>query len=163
MSWLFIKQAGVREIMDKPFWEQTYKNDTVTTFGVKPNRAVESMWETFNTSWSILEAGCGEGKNPIFLAEKGFKNIDAFDISQAGIEKLKRIAQSKNLQVNAWVEDLTTYIFSKTYDLIISYGTFHFVEKDKWHKFISDAKKNTNSGGLIYFRFLRIGFLLHMI
>ena len=123
--------------MDKPFWDETYKNDAVTTFGVKPNRAVETMWKTFDIGCSILDVGCGEGKNPIFLAEKGFKNIDAFDISQAGIEKLKRIAQSKNLQVNSWVEDLTTYIFSKTYDVIVSYGTLHFVEKDKWHKFIS--------------------------
>lgn len=138
--------------MDKPFWDETYKNDAVTTFGVKPNRAVETMWKTFDIGWSILDVGCGEGKNPIFLAENGFKNIDAFDISQAGIEKLKRIAQSKNLQVNAWVEDLTTYIFSKTYDVIISYGTLHFVEKDKWHKFISDTKKNTNIGGLNIFQ-----------
>ena len=138
--------------MNKPFWEETYKDDNVTTFGVKPNRAVESMWEVFDKRWSILDVGCGEGKNPIYLAEKGFKNVDAFDLSQAGIDKLLRIARSKNLQINAWVQDLTEYVFNKPYGVIISYGTFHFIEKDKWKKFIFDAKINTEIGGLNIFQ-----------
>ncbi len=138
--------------MDKPFWENTYKDDNVTTFGIKPNRAVEAMWKTFNKEWSIIDVGCGEGKNPIFLADNGFENVDAFDKSQAGIDKLLKIAKNKNLKINAWVQDLTSYTFHKSYDVIISYGTFHFVEKDKWKKFIFDAKYNTNVEGLNIFQ-----------
>jgi tellurite methyltransferase len=134
--------------MDKPFWEKTYSNDSITTFGTKPNRTIEAMWESFDKNWSILDVGCGEGKNPLFLAEKGFKNVDAFDLSQAGIEKLLRIASMKKVKVNAWVQDLTEYFFSKRYDLIMSHGMLHFVEKEKWKKFIIDAKNNTNIGGL---------------
>ena len=135
-----------------PFWERTYKDDTVTTFGIKPNRAVEAMWETFDKNWTILDVGCGEGKNPIFLAQNGFKNVEAFDLSQAGIEKLLKIAKSNNLKINAWAEDLTEFTFQKSYDVIISYGTLHFVQKEKWAKFISDAKRNTNIGGLNIFQ-----------
>ena len=138
--------------MDEPFWERTYRDDSLTTFGIKPNRAVEAMWETFDKNWAILEVGCGEGKNSIFLAEKGFADIDAFDLSMAGIDKVQIIAQSKDIRINAWVEDLTTFTFKKTYDVIISYGTFHFVEKEKWVKFISDAKRYTNIGGLNIFQ-----------
>ncbi len=134
--------------MDKPFWEKTYRDDSVTTFGVRPNRIIETMWESFDKSWSIIDVGCGEGKNSIFLAEKGFINIEAFDISQNGIDKLLRIASAKNIRINAWVQDLTEYIFGKRYDLIITYGTLHFVEKEKWKKFINDAKNSTNIGGL---------------
>ncbi|HEX3044414.1 MAG TPA: class I SAM-dependent methyltransferase [Bacillota bacterium] len=122
--------------VDQPFWEKTYQDDNVTTFGIKPNRAVEAMWEIFDKDWSILEVGCGEGKNAIFLAEKGFKYIDAFDVSQAGIDKLLRIASQKELIINAWVCDLLQYTFPKPYDLIISFGTLHFVEKEQWKKFI---------------------------
>lgn len=138
--------------MGTPFWERTYEDDTVSTFGVRPNRAVEAMWESFDMNATILDVGCGEGKNPIFLAEKGFANVDAFDISQAGITKLNETAKSKNLQINAWVEDLTTFTFQKSYDVIISYGTFHFVEKEKWVKFITDAKRSTSLGGLNIFQ-----------
>lgn len=45
--------------MDKPFWENTYKDDNVTTFGIKPNRAVEALWKTFDKEWSIMDVGCG--------------------------------------------------------------------------------------------------------
>jgi tellurite methyltransferase len=138
--------------MEKPFWEKTYSDNTVTTFGTKPNRAIEDMWESFDKNWSILDVGCGEGKNPIFLAENGFKNVDAFDLSQAGIDKLLRIAYIKKVKVNAWVQDLTVFSFRKKYDLIMSYGTLHFVNKEKWKRFIIEAKNNTNIGGLNIFQ-----------
>ena len=138
--------------MEKPFWENTYSNDMVTTFGTRPNRAIEDMWESFDKNWSILDVGCGEGKNPIFLAENGFKNVDAFDLSKAGIDKLLRIADLKEVKVNAWVQDLTKFSFKKKYDLIISYGTLHFVNKDEWKRFIIEAKDNTNIGGLNVFQ-----------
>ena len=138
--------------MKKPFWENTYSNDAITTFGTSPNRAIEDMWESFDKNWSILDVGCGEGKNPIFLAENGFKNVDAFDLSQAGINKLLRIGHLKNVKVNAWVQDLTEFSFKKKYDLIISYGTLHFVNKDEWKRFIIEAKNNTNIGGLNIFQ-----------
>jgi cyclopropane fatty-acyl-phospholipid synthase-like methyltransferase len=134
--------------MDKPFWEKTYMDDTITTFGTKPNRTIEAMWKSFDKNWSILDVGCGEGKNPLFLAGNGFKNVDAFDLSKSGIEKLLRISSEKKLKVNAWVQDLIEYNFNKKYDLIMSHGTLHFVEKDKWKKFIIDAKNNTSIGGL---------------
>jgi len=134
--------------MEKPFWEKTYSDDTVTTFGSRPNRTIEDMWESFDKNWSILDVGCGEGKNPIFLAENGFINVDAFDLSHAGIEKLLRIASIKKVRVNAWVQDLTEYNFEKKYDLIMSHGTLHFVEKEKWKRFVIEAKYNTNIGGM---------------
>jgi cyclopropane fatty-acyl-phospholipid synthase-like methyltransferase len=138
--------------VDKPFWERTYRDAGVTTFGVKPNRAVEALYETFEKDWAILEVGCGEGKNSIFLAEQGFKNLDAFDLSEAGIEKLRKLAEEKGLSVNAWAEDLTKYAFPKDYDVIISYGTLHFVTKEEWKQFVTRAKAHTNPGGLNIFQ-----------
>lgn len=43
---------------------------------------------------------------------------------------------------------MTEYNFNESYDLIMSHGTLHFIEKEKWKKFIIDAKNNTNVGGL---------------
>lgn len=36
----------------------------------------------------------------------------------------------------------------KNYDLIVSYGTLHFVSKEGWHKFLDEAKLHTNFGGI---------------
>jgi tellurite methyltransferase len=82
------------------------------------------------------------------LADNGFKDVNAFDISESGIEKLRKIALAKKVSIKAWVQDLTKYDFEKPYDLIMSHGVLHFVEKEKWKEFILKAKYGTNIGGL---------------
>ena len=134
-------------IMKKPFWEKTYTNENVTTFGIEPNKTIFEKYIHFIKDCNILEVGCGEGKNALFLAQKGF-SVDAFDISKAGIDKLKRIAAKNNIDLNAWVQDLCAYKFNKQYGVITSHGVFHFVNKENWKKFILCAKENTVSKGI---------------
>ena len=81
------------------------------------------------------------------MAQKGFI-VDAFDISESGIEKLKRLALKNHVKVNAWVQDLCNYEFEKEYDVVISHGTLHFVTKQNWKNFILKAKRHTKINGV---------------
>lgn len=134
--------------MNIPFWEETYKDDDVFTFGSEPNNTIIEFEHLFNKPSNILDVGCGDGKNSLYLAKQGFSNIDAFDLSENAINKLKRLSSNGDININAWVDDLCNFCFTKTYDLIFSFGTLHFVSKDNWHKFILTAKENTTIGGL---------------
>jgi len=134
--------------MEKPFWENSYKDDSVSTFGTQPNAAIDEFKHLFDKSWSVLDVGSGDGKNCLYLAGLGYENIDAFDLSGSGVAKLNRIASDKSLSVNAWVQDLTKYEFSKSYSLIMSFGTLHFVEKEEWRYFLKKAKENTSPNGI---------------
>lgn len=131
-----------------PFWEDSYKDDSVSTFGMQPNATLQEYQHSFHRTWSFLDVGCGDGKNSLYLAELGYDNIDAFDLSENAIAKLNRIAATKCVNVNAWVQDLTQFTFSGNYDLVMSFGTLHFVKKKSWKSFIYDAKANTNQYGL---------------
>lgn len=130
--------------MEIPFWEQTYKED-VFTFGSEPNATLVEFEHLFDKSWNILDVGCGDGKNSLYFASKGFTNVEAFDLSENAINKLLKL--KSNLEINAWVGDLRNFRFEKMYDLIFSFGTLHFVSKDNWYKFISSAKEHTSIGG----------------
>ncbi|MBD5383854.1 MAG: methyltransferase domain-containing protein [Ruminococcaceae bacterium] len=130
-----------------PFWEEAYRTDNVMAFSVQPNKTVVEYESLLDKNADILEAGCGEGQNVLYLAKQGFRNIDAFDISKAGIAKLKRLCEINGVSVNAFVCDLAEYVFEKKYDLIMSFATLCFVEKDKWKRFIANAKDSTNVGG----------------
>lgn len=131
-----------------PFWEEAYKNMDNITFSNKPNGTIVKFEKLLNKESKILEAGCGEGQNVIYLAKQGYRNIDAFDLSENGIFKLKKLCEMQSVQLHAFVDDLTTYQFNKNYDLVMSFGTLHFVEKDGWKEFIRRAKENTNVGGV---------------
>ena len=94
--------------MKVPHWETTYEDDTVFLFGSEPNDTIEAL---FDKSMSVLDAGCGDGRNSLYLAKQGFSKIDAFDLSEHAIGKLKRLSQKNGVLINAWAEDL--YKFSR--------------------------------------------------
>ena len=130
-----------------PFWEKSYQEYDTIAFSNKPNTTITEFEHLINNRSKILEVGCGEGQNAIYLAGKGYL-VDAFDLSEHGITKLKHRCKLSNTQVNAFAADLTTYQFEQNYDMIICFGTLHFVAKNEWKRFINNAKKYTNIGGI---------------
>ena len=130
----------------EPFWEHAYRNDRADTFG-RPSSEIVSLAERLPATASVLDAGCGEGRNARFLAGRGFR-VDAFDVSAAGIDKLTRMATRDGVLVNAWAEDLNSFEFSRCYDLIISHGVLHLLERDVWARVIAQMKAHTRPSGV---------------
>ena len=131
-----------------PFLEETYQNLNIDTFSINPNITIQECEHLFTEDSNIIEAGCGEGQNVLYLARLGYKNIDAFDISEYAVNKVKHKCGLMDVEINAFVEDLTSYQFEKNYDLVMSFGTLHFVSKEGWRSFIKMAKEKTNPKGI---------------
>lgn len=130
-----------------PFWEKAYQDYDTAAFSIEPNASITEFEHLMNTPSKVLDAGCGEGQNAIYLARQGHL-VDAFDLSEHGIAKLKYRCELSHTQVNAFIADLTAYQFEQHYDLIICFGTLHFVTKNEWKQFIQNAKAHTNIGGI---------------
>jgi tellurite methyltransferase len=133
--------------LDKPFWEQTYRDKNVSTFSKGPTVDLEKYSYIIPNQSLVLDVGCGEGRNSIFLAMQNHI-VEAFDLSEAGIEKAKLIAQNMNLNINFWSQDLQNFKFTKKYDVILSHGVLHLPEKIYRDEFILRAQENTKNGGL---------------
>lgn len=130
-----------------PFWEKAYQEYDAVAFSNKPNITVTEFESFMGSQSKVLDVGCGEGQNAIYLARQGHY-VDAFDLSEHGIAKLKHRCELFKTQVNAFVADLTTYQFEQSYDMILCFGTLHFVTKNEWKRFVNDAKEHTNLGGI---------------
>ena len=64
----------------KPFWESEYLNKNRSVFG-KQSKEIEEIVSKLPDNAKILDVGCGDGRNALYLAAHGF-HVDAFDISQ---------------------------------------------------------------------------------
>lgn len=118
----------------------------VSTFSKGPTVDVNEFYRIFPRNARVLDVGCGEGRNSVFMAKLG-NMVDAFDISENGIEKAKKIAGQMDVQINYFCCDLEKFVFEKEYDVILSHGVLHLPYKDVRDKFIMRMQENTKIGG----------------
>lgn len=90
-----------------------------------------------------LDIACGEGRNSIFLARRGF-SVTGVDISEEGIAKARRWAAEEGLEIGFVRADLEGYEFIGKYDLILN---FNFLLRDLIPKEVAAL----NPGGVIVF------------
>lgn len=95
----------------------------------------------------VLDIGCGEGKDAVFLARNGYL-VTAFDLSESGIEKGKKLAEKCNAYVNFLKADMLDFRASEYYDIIFSSGVFHMIRPEARKEIIDDLKEHTNQGGI---------------
>jgi tellurite methyltransferase len=129
-----------------PFWENTYSQlNALDTFG-EPAEELAQFHDLLPAGASVLDLGCGEGRNALFLAGHGFQ-VTAVDISAAGIKKLHHFAHQNGLSIATDVQDMRHYAFEQSYDLIVAHGSLHLIEREDWTRLIPDIKAHTNVGG----------------
>jgi tellurite methyltransferase len=73
-----------------------------------------------------LDIACGEGRNSIFLAGRGFA-VTGLDISETGLVKARLRAAAEGLVIDFHQADLEGYELSGKYDLILN---FNFLLRD---------------------------------
>lgn len=143
-------EDGVAKYIEKeliPFWEKAYQKKDTVVFSIEPNATIKEFENLFSRHSRVLDVGCGEGQNAIYLAKQGYQ-VDAFDLSEHGIAKVNDRCEMSGVKLNAFIADLTEYKFEQNYDVIMSFGTLHFVHKNEWKKFVKEAKIHTNKGGI---------------
>ncbi len=131
---------------NKPFWEKTFAQAReAETFGT-PAEELSELVELLPKDAKVLDLGCGEGRNALFLAEKGF-DVTAIDISIAGIRKLERLAEEKKFSIKGKIQDMRNFDFQTEFDLIVAHGSLHLIEREHWLSLIRKIQDNTKDGG----------------
>jgi tellurite methyltransferase len=129
----------------KPFWESAYQIPTGSTFG-KPSTEMVAFADSLPPNSTVLDLGCGEGRNALFLAERGF-DVTAVDISEHGVSKLRSLASQCGLKVRAEVGDMRSCHLDREFDLIVLHGCLHLIERAAWQQVLQRIKAHTAAGG----------------
>ena len=106
--------------MDNPgvFWNEAYAGETFV-FGLEPNDFLADCALTL-TPGRVLSLGEGEGRNGVWLAERGF-DVHGVDLSAVGVDKAKRLAAERGVEAQFRVGDLAELtLVPDAWDVIVS-------------------------------------------
>jgi len=132
----FLNQQTIEEFYDKVRF----------LWGAEPNRHVKHVPELIK-SGRVLDVGVGEGRNALFLAEKGF-DVTGIDISQTAIKKFLRLAEQRNLKVTGVAIDALEFEPDVGYDVVICTAVLHYFSAEQAKRLMRKMKQYTNEGGI---------------
>lgn len=118
-------------------------------WGLKPNRLCYDVMKILPPikPYRVLDIGCGEGKDAVFFAKCGY-SVTAFDQSEKGIEKAKKLAEHNQVEVNLFKADLFDYRPDREFDIIFSSGVLHFLPQTVRKELTGSLKRHTAKNGI---------------
>lgn len=94
----------------------------------EPTKIVDFFERLGIDNADILDVGCGQGRDALFLARSGHR-VTATDIAPTGIKDLQREAAAEGLEINAVVADIRDYESTDTFDVVLIDRTLHMLAK----------------------------------
>lgn len=90
-------------------WNRRFAQDDFV-FGREPNAWLREHASVWKAPARILCVADGEGRNSVWLAGQGH-TVDAFDISEVGVAKARRLALEHQVSVNFSVSDCDSFLW----------------------------------------------------
>ena len=87
-------------------WDERY-SDKDYVYGKDPNEFLANAVEKIPTG-KVLCVAEGEGRNAVFLAERGYE-VYAVDASAVGLEKARKLAEERGVSIHTTVSDLAHF------------------------------------------------------
>ena len=108
-------------------YEKWYESEDYY-WGIEPGDFLDELIKLspYLCGKSVLDIGCGEGKDAVYMAEQGY-SVTAFDLTENGIKKTIKLAESRGVEVNAYVDDINDFVMNKQFDIIYSTGTVQYL------------------------------------
>lgn len=136
--------TGVKTSQDtKNQWDAKYSRPTFI-YGKSPAQFLAENYHYIPYEGAVLDMGMGEGRNAVFLAQKGYK-VTGVDISSVAVKKSYLLAQEFGVKIKGVVASLKDYkIPPNSFDAIVC---FYYVDRSLVEKMKSWLKPG---GILIY-------------
>ena len=98
-------------------WDERY-SEAGQLWGLEPNRFLVEVAEDLPRG-SVLDLGCGQGRNSVWLASRGFE-VTGLDLSPVAVEQGARFAKDVGVDVEFAAADITTWRpEGRTWDVVL--------------------------------------------
>ena len=127
-------------------WEERFQTEEYV-FGKAPARFLEEHALYLEPGKSALSVADGEGRNSVFMAERGM-TVTALEFAPSAIEKARKLADERGVTVDFRHADVLAYDWPETYDLVA--GIFiQFVGPEGRNRLFDGMQRAVKPGGLI--------------
>jgi SAM-dependent methyltransferase len=117
-------------------------------FGTEPNTFLKSQDHALKRGWKALSVADGEGRNSVWLAERGL-DVQAFDFSPKAVAKARELAKQHGVKLKTEVADIFTWKWPTAEFDVIAAIFFQFVGPDTRDGVFAGIKKALKPGGLL--------------
>jgi 2-polyprenyl-3-methyl-5-hydroxy-6-metoxy-1,4-benzoquinol methylase len=127
----------------KTDWDQRY-NKPQFIFGKRPAKFLADNYSFIQPESTVLDMGMGEGRNAVFLAQKGYK-VTGVDISSVAVKKAQLLSKEYGVKIKGIVASLKEHKFPpESFDSVIC---FYYVDRS----LIEKIKTWLKPGGVIIY------------
>ena len=145
--------------MDQNLFEQKYMEKS---WKIKKNPYQKYIIEESVKKWAqflkekkikgkLLDVGCGNGKNSVYFAQKGFKVLGV-DFTKEAINLSQKYANTKKSSAKFEIKDITKKQFNneKEYEVVIDCGCLHHLRKKYWNQYKKNILRLIKEKGYFY-------------
>ena len=136
--------------MEKNMDYDNHYKQVKDTFGKEPENILIQYSNQIRSKWPILDIGAGQGRNALYLAQKGF-SVDAIDPSSVAIETIEKAATEQKLSVKTFIDDFFTFDPGAIkYGGILVFGLLQILTWRQIDDLLSKIYNWTEAGSLIF-------------
>ena len=115
-------------------------------WGTGPSSLARGIARRLPSRARVLDLGCGEGRDSVFLAERGHAVV-GLELSIDGLRKAARLAADRGVLASWVCAALPSLPLRGPFDLVFSCGSIHYVASADRPRLFQELRALTRSGG----------------
>ncbi len=132
---------------DLKAWNARFETDAYI-FGTAPNVFLASQAHRLPSSGKALSIADGEGRNGVFLAERGL-DVLAVDFSEPALDKARRLAKDRGVPLTTEAVDIIGWAWPQAAFDVVAAIFFQFCEPDERDRIFAGLRHTLKPGGLL--------------
>ena len=127
-------------------FDDSYK-DKPEMFG-HPYKELQDYFSRYPKKGAVLDLGCGQGRDSIFLASLGYK-VTSVDNSKIGVEQMISKANEQEFKLNGIVADVLNLKLEEKFDVILFDMLLHSFEKQQQFELLKKYSNFLDKKGIL--------------
>lgn len=162
-STTFMKKWKKKRRGGKNFWDNEYKDGTHLALSMNPSEDLEKFirWvvreegkKTLNVTSSVLDIGCGNGRNLIWLAENFGVHGVGYDISSTATNQAMEASEQKELQLSYEARSMAEPLPlpDESQSIVLDMMVSHFLNESERLDLIREISRVLKPGGFFFYK-----------